>query len=123
MCRAPRGRILVVEDDRGARQALASLLADEGYDVHAVGDAHAAVGMLEAGGCDLLLTGHRLAGMDGLALRAWWQAPDPTRPVVVMSAYESPGSGLDVLTKPIDVTALLGRIAALLCRARGCQEA
>jgi two-component system response regulator ResD len=63
---APRGRILVVEDDATVSEILARYLAREGYDVESVGDGRDALERTRSQPPDLILLDLMLPGMSGL---------------------------------------------------------
>ncbi len=69
MCagRAP-GRILIVEDDRTGRAALAALLADEGYEISEAGSGAEALAVMERVSPRLALVDHGLPDTDGVSL-------------------------------------------------------
>ena len=71
--------VLIVDDEAGIRQSLASVLEDEGYATAAVESAEAALEALAGGRFDLVLLDIWLPGMDGLAalekIRALGSAP------------------------------------------------
>jgi len=58
--------ILIVDDESGIRQSLASLLRDEGYDVHSVSSGEECLAAVEQRAFDLILLDVWLPGMDGL---------------------------------------------------------
>jgi signal transduction histidine kinase len=118
-----RGRIAVVEDDADAREVLAELLRDEGYDVLSFGDAAEAFAKLRGEAPpDLILLDLRLPGMDGWEFRVQ-QKRDPRlaqTPVIALSADQSAQAlAIDAdefLPKPPRLDALLETIAAVLAR-------
>src|SRR4051812_12702127 len=138
--RAPAGptaappAILIVEDDRVSRKALAMLLARSGYGVEAVGSAEDALHL--AG--DLTGTGRMprvalvdvdLPGMSGLDLIARLSTSHPALTPILVTASEDDrvfeavrDGGLLYVRKPVDVgrlLALLSEIPALDRRASG----
>jgi len=82
----PRERILVVDDDSGARTALADLLRHTGYTVETAADGFKALSKLQELGPDLLLTDLRMPGMDGLDLMRRAREIDPEIATIVMTA-------------------------------------
>ena len=109
-------RVLVVEDDRGVREALVALLELEGYAVEAVTDGSAALPIIDAGPPDLVVSDVSMPGMDGFALLARVRADHPTLPVLLLSAaFRGPlGDGVDFIPKPFDVDHLLAAVERLL---------
>ncbi len=78
-----RPRLLVVDDEPGIRESLASILQDEGYQVDAVGSAEEALERVSFGDFELILLDVWLPGMDGLeALSRIQSGPRP--PAVIM---------------------------------------
>jgi CheY-like chemotaxis protein/anti-sigma regulatory factor (Ser/Thr protein kinase) len=85
-------RILIVDDDRALRHALAALLTGAGHTVEQAGDGPEALAHLEAGGLDVVLLDIGLPGANGLDILTY--ARDrPSPPVVIMmTADDTPDS-------------------------------
>src|SRR4029077_3884422 len=78
-----RPHLLVVDDEPGIRESLASILQDEGYHVEAVASAEEALERAGAGDVEVMLLDVWLPGRDGLeALSRLQAAPRP--PAVIM---------------------------------------
>jgi two-component system, NtrC family, response regulator AtoC len=111
---APRGRVLVVEDEAYVRDSLTEILRERGYEVVETGAVGEALRVLAHSPIDVVLTDFRLPGADGLALVKQVQATATDVPVVVLtgqgtiaSAVECLKSGAsDYLLKPADPEAL-----------------
>ena len=58
--------ILIVDDEQGIREALSSILADEGYEPVAVSSGEECLTLLEERSIDLVLLDVWLDGIDGL---------------------------------------------------------
>jgi DNA-binding NtrC family response regulator len=107
-------RILVVEDNDTMREGMKAVLEKEGYGVSEAADGESALSALAARPADLVITDHRMAGMDGLTLLARVKALRPETEVVLITAYgtvelavEAMKSGAwDFLTKPFSGDAL-----------------
>ena len=114
-------RVLVVEDDADARDALRALLELDGYAVHAAADAGEGLRMIDRVRPDVALVDIGLPGMDGyelarqirgtghtlylVALTGWGQAEDRERAL---------SSGFDAhLVKPVDPTDLTRLLESL----------
>lgn len=101
-----RPRILVIEDDAYAREALTLLLDYYGYDVTAASNGNDGLALVTDVAPDLVVTDWRMPGLSGLALcRALRQRRDTMPIVVVTSADEVFSSDQPVnarLRKPID---------------------
>ncbi len=117
-------RIALVEDDADAREVLADLLRDEGYEVVAFGDGAEAFKALRAAPApDLILLDLRLPGMDGWEFRVH-QKREPRlarTPVIALSAdRSSQAQAIDAdefLEKPPRLEKLLSTITGVLERA------
>ncbi|PWT92417.1 MAG: Fis family transcriptional regulator [Proteobacteria bacterium] len=78
-----RPNLLVVDDEAGIRESLASILNDEGYHVEAVGSAEEALERASTGEIEVILLDVWLPGMDGLEALSRLQAM-PHPPAVIM---------------------------------------
>jgi CheY-like chemotaxis protein len=114
------GPVLVVEDDLDIRQAIAELLADEGYECILAEHGLAALEALDHRTPSLVLTDLVMPVMNGVELIAHLQndARWSDLKVVVMTAVGERIIGVDlatlmvpVLTKPVDVASLLQVLA------------
>jgi two-component system, NtrC family, response regulator HydG len=110
-----RGRILVVDDEANARNALAEILREEGYSVETAADGFKGLARFHEFLPDLVLTDLKMPGMDGVELLGKLREAEPTMPVVVMTAYGAVDTAVramrsgavDYLTKPINTEELL----------------
>jgi len=108
-------RILVVDDDAGARSALTTLLGSEGYQVDTAPDGHAALDRLVELPPDVIVTDLDMPVMNGMQLLAELRGRGQDVPVIVVtsateirSAVEAMRAGAtDYITKPVDFDALL----------------
>lgn len=116
-------RVLVVDDDARSRQAVARLLAEEGYDTAAAADGEEAATLLGPWHPDLVLTDLEMPRLDGRALLQRVRATLPGTPVIVVSAGGSADSNAVTLeslgaagyfAKPLRVDELLARIHDLI---------
>jgi len=115
-------RVLVVEDEDGAREGLSELLELLGYEVVAVSSGEAAGVLPLEFAPRLLLTDLMLPGVDGATLAASLRDRWPHLEVVLMSGYTEDeavrrrvdGGDLRFLQKPFDVAALGRAVAAAL---------
>jgi DNA-binding response OmpR family regulator len=110
-------RILVVDDEANARNALLEILADEGYVVDSAIDGEAGCARLAAFLPDLVLTDVHMPRMDGLALMQAARATRKVPAVVLMSAHR-PAADAPFVHKPIDVDELLATVQATLAARR-----
>ncbi len=115
-------RVLVVEDESLARQALTELLDALGYDAIAVGSAEEAVEAAAGRGFDVLLTDLMLPGASGVDLAKRLRLQWPELAVILMSGYNEDevtrrevGSGqLRFLQKPFDMKTLAAELRSAL---------
>jgi DNA-binding NtrC family response regulator len=118
---ASKGRILVVDDEVNARNALAELLRDEGYATDIAADGAQALRMLESFDPDVVLTDLKMPVLDGLGLLEHGRPLAPHAAFVVMTAFGTIDTAVQAikrgaenyLTKPLDLDA----VSALVMRA------
>lgn len=112
--------ILIVDDEAELRNALATLLQDEGYAVRTACDGERALLAVAGAPPDLILLDLQMPVMDGTAFAAAYHLlAGPHAPIVVCStqSQESLTNGLreaPFLRKPFDVERLLALVASLL---------
>src|SRR5689334_20279394 len=119
-------RILVVDDDPDAREALTRRLNRRGYSVETVEGARQALDALKNGNYDLMLLDHNMPDMTGLALLPLLRAIHSAAelPVVMLTAQADTGhlvqalelGANDYLTKPVDMDIATARIGSQLAR-------
>jgi diguanylate cyclase (GGDEF)-like protein/PAS domain S-box-containing protein len=120
--------LLVVDDHEPNRDALSRRLAREGYVVETAADGPQALALIGAGAYDLILLDVEMPGMNGLdVLRRVRDAHAPTDLPVIMVTARSRGADVvealrlganDYVTKPVDVSVALARIATHLSHKR-----
>ena len=107
--------ILVVDDERLVRWAIAETLSEKGYDVQEAGDAASARQALHGAAAfpDLVLLDLRLPDSDDLGLASQIRAEAPDTPIVLMTAYGTPeilsqaaDLGITTMSKPFDIREL-----------------
>jgi CheY-like chemotaxis protein len=114
-----RGKVLVVEDERDIREALAEALSYEGYDVVIAANGREALGRLCDGGSlpDVILLDLVMPEMNGWEFRQV-QVHDPALagiPVVVVSASDPGNARPDRhLPKPFAIDELFHAVAQLV---------
>lgn len=115
--------VLIVEDDAGTAQAIASALEDAGHTVDRAGDGRAGLLQAVAGSHDAIVLDRMLPALDGLGLLTALRAAGSATPVLLLSALSSldervkglRAGGDDYLTKPFEAIELVARVEAL-CR-------
>jgi DNA-binding NtrC family response regulator len=116
-----KSRVLVVDDEANARNALAELLRDEGYSTEVAADGQHALRVMDAFEPDVVLTDLKMPVMDGLKLLELGKQRFPHVAFVVMTAFGSIETAVEAikrgaenyLTKPLDLDA----VSALVMRA------
>ena len=117
----------MAEDDAALRELLVELLTDAGYDVVAVGSGTEALPRLRGANPPLVvLTDLVMPGLGGEALLAMIQRERAHIPVIVMTAFGSIDSAVqlvragafDYVTKPVATSALLQALARGVAEAR-----
>ncbi|TAK21978.1 MAG: sigma-54-dependent Fis family transcriptional regulator [Myxococcaceae bacterium] len=110
MSPTPKVRVLVVDDEEGARSGLEKLLRLEGYAVDAAADGLAALERAAEQPPDVVVTDLKMPRMDGMALMERLRAQWPGMPVIVVTAFGDVGSAVAAmrqgaehyLVKPVD---------------------
>ena len=80
-------RILVVDDHKNTRMLVNELLSGAGYRVLEAKDGKEAMGMVEIGPIDLVLTDLKMPEMDGIELTRAIRRIRPDLPIIVYSAH------------------------------------
>ncbi len=114
-------RILVMEDDTGAAQAMAKGLADAGHEAVLAEDGQAGLEAARKGGFDVMVVDRMMPRMDGLAAVEAIRREGDDTPVLFLSALgevEDRVTGLkaggdDYLVKPYAFSELVARVEAL----------
>jgi DNA-binding NtrC family response regulator len=116
------GRILVVDDKLDMAEMVADDLSDRGYEALAVSSGKAALLIISTQRVDALVTDVRMPDMDGFALLRASQDLDPSRPVILMTAFSAintamrafEGGAYQYLLKPFRLDALAHALARAL---------
>ena len=119
-----RGHILVVDDLDLNREALSRMLRKLGLTVEDAADGRRALELAALGRFDVVLLDVMMPDMDGITVLTHLKADEKTRdiPVVMLSAHTEKErirqcinlGADDYLTKPIDMEALVARLASCL---------
>ena len=127
MTQIDTARVLVVEDDRSVREAVARALTFEGYDVMTARDGSEALAVVMNEGPDAIILDVMMPHVDGLEACRRIRARGDRTPILMLTAREAVAdrvAGLDAgaddyLVKPFALEELLARLRALLRRAQG----
>ena len=83
----PKNQILLVDDDREAREIVAEALGLDGHEVVQVGRGDEAIALLEKRGFHLIITDLRMPGGGGRELLAYVEEHLPGTPVIMVTGY------------------------------------
>ncbi len=115
--------ILLIDDDRDIRAALAAMLADEGYEVVAAPDGFDGLASLDGVEPDVIILDWMMPVIDGgkfvRALRNEWRLSTPV--LVITAGRVTRGEALaagadDFLQKPFELEDLIGKVESLAAR-------
>ncbi len=123
---APRGHVLVVDDEPMVREVITAYLERDGFRVTGVSDGAAALRWLAVGRPDLVVLDLMLPAVDGLSVLAQLRRTAAGPPVIVVTARgEEPDRVLglelgadDYVVKPLSPRELVARVNSVLRRAR-----
>ncbi|MCR4537630.1 sigma-54 dependent transcriptional regulator [Pseudomonas sp. 18.1.10] len=112
-------KVLLVEDDRALREALADTLLLAGHDYRAVGSAEEALDAVEQEPFSLVVSDVNMPGMDGHQLLGLLRTRQPQLPVLLMTAHGAVERAVDAmrqgaadyLVKPFEPKALIELVA------------
>jgi len=117
------GHILVVDDDQLIQVFLSEVLTREGYYVTCASDGEEAVGLLEKGHFDLIITDIVMpGGLNGLDVLRTARRIDPHYRVIVMTGYNYVETAervmrlgaADFIPKPFNLTLITMTVARVL---------
>lgn len=93
------GRILVVDDEKGQREILDTILKKEGYQVVEVPGAREALERLDKQEFDIILTDLKMQGMSGMELLEHILEENPHQCTVIMTAHGTVDSAVEAMKK------------------------
>jgi len=119
-------RILVVEDEESYRDALATSLGREGYEVQLAVDGIEGLRFFADNPPDIVLLDVMLPGVSGVEVCRRMQSLQPAIPIIMLTALDTEvdvvlgleHGAADYLTKPYRLRELIARIQAVLRRVR-----
>lgn len=103
-------KILIVDDEKGARETVGDYLAEDGFKVETTDTGIKAMEILQQSSFDLIISDLRMPGMDGIALTKNIKAMGIDAPIIVITGFatiehavESMKAGaFDFITKPFN---------------------
>ncbi len=115
-------KVLIVDDNRSAADALRLVLKRHGYPSEAVRGGAEAIVRLDAGGIDAVVTDLRMEPVDGMAVLAHARGLPAPPEVLVVTGYGTVDAAVeamrmgarDFLTKPVAPDQLVARLEALV---------
>jgi len=122
----PSAKVLLVEDDASAAQALQEVLGGEGYEVTLATRGDQGLILARDKPHDAVITDLRLPGMDGLELIRQLRRLRPRLPVILMTAHGTTETAIeatklgayDYLLKPFEMEELLELTARAIASSR-----
>ena len=114
-----QGKLLVVEDDAGLREALIDTLLLAGYSCSEVDSGEAALVALNKDKFDMVISDIQMGGMSGLVLLQNIKDKFPSLPVLLMTAYATiddavnamRDGAIDYIAKPFSPEVLLNQVS------------
>src|ERR1017187_6942859 len=121
---APRGRILLIDDDRVFGVWATKVLQARGFEIKHLLDPLEGLRQVESESWDLVITDVEMPRMTGLEFLERVRALDPSLPVAVVTAHPSVAravttlrqGGTEFIPKPIPPDDLVVRVAALIAQ-------
>jgi DNA-binding NtrC family response regulator len=103
-------KILVVDDEINIREALATILEAEGYEVHAAASAEEGISKLGEDFFQVVISDMRMDSGSGMDLLRWIRTDCPETEIILLTAYGSVEDAVeamklgayDYLSKPVD---------------------
>jgi DNA-binding NtrC family response regulator len=102
MTKSERARILVIDDDKGIRESLETVLKEEGYEVDVAENGHEAIRKSEANYYNLALVDLRLPDMDGLKLLTEMMETVPKVVKIIITGYPSLQNAIEAVNLGAD---------------------
>jgi len=111
-------KILVIDDDVLVLRAISKLLTMNNYNVTEAKSGEEAAGILSSADFDLIVSGIRMAGMDGIQLVERLRSSGKNTPVIFVTGYASENAPVeayrlevkDYVLKPFDKDDLLRKV-------------
>ena len=106
-----KSRVLIVEDARYLRSAIATLLEHRGYQVSQAETGEQALELLKTHRVSAMLCDIRMSGISGIELLPLALASDPDLAIIMLTGVDEPSAAIsclklgaaDYLIKPVDL--------------------
>ncbi len=110
-----KGRILLVDDDRGLLDSISDFLSLEDFDVETINEGQKAITAIKDNAFDLVITDIKMPGVSGLEVLKKAREIDSELPVMVMTGFASLETAIEAvrdgayeyMTKPFDMDMFL----------------
>lgn len=108
-------RVLIIDDDESINQALAVVLADEGFDAHFATNGRDGLERAKQGDIEAVVTDLRMPGLGGMELIQTLRQLNPKIPITLITAHGSTDTAIramqlgafEYLVKPYEIPELL----------------
>lgn len=94
--------ILIVDDEKNYPPIISAILTQAGFETLTAFSGQEALGLLQGGDVDLILTDMKMPMMDGMALLEKIRVKDPDLPVVMMTAHGTVEKAVEAMQKGAD---------------------
>ncbi len=94
--------ILIVDDEKNYPPVISAILSQAGFETLTAFSGQEALGLLQEGDVDLILTDMKMPGMDGMTLLEKIRAKDSDLPVVMMTAHGTVEKAVEAMQKGAD---------------------
>jgi two-component system response regulator HydG len=127
---APKGKLLIVDDELSVRDSLGKWFREEGYEIGTAESASDALTRLAEQKWDLALLDIKMRGTDGIELQRRIREIDPAIITIMMTGYASVDTAVtamkngayDYLTKPLDPDEVAHKVSKALSHKRAEEE-
>ncbi len=115
-------RILIVDDDENLRIGVATILEDEGFEVHEAGNGREGIARLEKSMYDLIITDYKMNEMDGMKFLQQLKGDYPSMKVIMVTGFGTIEHAVEAMklgavnymTKPIKPKKLIDLVKSVL---------
>ncbi len=99
-------RLLLVEDEEDLRNAISSMLTDDGFDCVGAGNGLEAKTKLERYNFDLIMTDNQMPYMNGISLLSWCRKVHMTVPAILYTGDFMSASALSKLKNELHINVI-----------------
>lgn len=95
----PRGKILIIEDEKSMREVLSILLEEESYSITAVSDGLEGIEEIKRNIFDLVITDIKMPRVDGFEVLKYTKEISPDTLVIMITAFGTTESAIEAMKK------------------------